>query len=197
MRPDEELVREVLQAPQGDTAAFAELVRRHQGRVLANCRHLTRSPDDAEDLAQEVFVKVFFRLSSFEERARFATWLQRVKVNHCLNHLKSRRGRIALDLDDEAVAGDPALQVPAAAPLDLERGEERARVRAVLDSLPDSLRIPLVLCDLDGLSYREIQDQLGIGLSAVKMRIARGREEFRRRYAAVEARALAPGGRTA
>lgn len=190
---DESLVREALQAADGDTHAFAELVRRHQAAVLANCRYLTRSPDDAEDLAQEVFVKAFFKLESFEERARFGTWLQRIKVNHCLNFLRGRKGRAFVDANEPDV--EPELRAPDDPSADADAALLRERIRAVLDSLPDSLRVPLVLCDVDGLTYKEIQDQLGLGLSAVKMRIARGREEFRRRWQRIEvARAARPAG---
>ena len=185
MQADEALVKRALDSPEGDTLAFAELVRRHQAKVLANCRHLTRSPDDAEDLAQEVFVKAFFKLATFEQRARFGTWLQRIKVNHCLNFMKARKGRKFLDAQEPSLAHEPELQVSQHPAAQAEEEQERARIRAVLDSLPDPLRIPLVLCDVDGLSYKEIQEQLGIGLSATKMRIARARDEFRRRHAAM------------
>lgn len=194
MEPDEQLVQRVLAAPEGDTVAFEQLVRRHQSAVLANCRHLTRSPDDAEDLAQEVFVKVFFKLATFEQRARFGTWVQRVKINHCLNFLKSRKRRSFVDVDATSAETEPALRVDPDAPLRVETDEERARIRTVLDSLPDSLRVPLVLCDVDGLSYKEIQDELGLGLSAVKMRIARAREEFRRRWLAAPENLVAAAG---
>ncbi len=190
--PDERLVREALDAPDGDTHAFAELVRRHQSAVLANCRYLTRSPDDAEDLAQEVFVKAFFKLDTFEERARFSTWLQRIKVNHCLNFMRSRKGKSFVDANEPDL--EPELKVEANPASEAETASERARIRAVLDSLPDSLRVPLVLCDVDELSYKEIQDQLGLGLSAVKMRIARAREEFRRRWSQLESAPPRPGG---
>lgn len=177
---DEALVREALAAPDGDTRAFAELVRRHQAAVMANCRYLTRSADDAEDLAQEVFVKAFFKLDSFEERARFGTWLQRIKVNHCLNFLRSKKGKSFVDANEPEL--EPQLRVDEHPGSEAEVAAERARIRAVLDSMPDSLRVPLVLCDVDGLSYKEIQDELGLGLSAVKMRISRARDEFRRRW---------------
>ena len=183
MDPDEPLVRAALAAPDGDTQAFTELVRRHQSAVLANCRHLTRSRDDAEDLAQEVFVKLFFKLETFQGRAKFATWLQRIKVNHCLNFIKARRGHATLELSEGEIAAEPALRVEAAAPQALEREQRLERIRTVLDSLPDSLRVPLVLADVDGLSYAEIQQELRLGLSATKMRIARARQEFRRRWA--------------
>ncbi len=186
MKPDEELVRAAKLASEGDTAAFEELVRRHQASVVANCRYLTRSPDDAEDLAQDVFVKAFFRLATFEERSSFRTWVQRIKVNHCLNYLKSRRRRTEVDVGDPALETDEALRVAPEAEATVEADEERRRIRAVLDAMPDSLRVPLILCDVDGLSYREIQETLGLGLSATKMRIARAREDFRRRYARLD-----------
>ena len=183
MLSDEELVRQILDARDGDTRAFETLVRRHQASILANCRYLTRSADDAEDLAQEVFIKVFFKLGLFEERSRFRTWLQRVKVNHCFNYLKSRKGRRFLDVHDPELQHEEPMTVPSRAQSDLESEEERSRIREVLDALPDSLRIPLVLCDVDGLSYQDIAEALGLGLSATKMRISRARAEFRRRYA--------------
>lgn len=181
MDSDEKLVQDALAAPPGDTRAFSELVRRHQARVLANCRHLTRS-DDAEDLAQEVFVKLYFKLGLFEGRARFGTWVQRIKVNHCLNYLKSRRGRAFVDLVDAETTDPGALRVDATAEGELDRDRDRERIRAVLDSLPDGLRVPLVMRDVDGLAYAEIQAALGLGESATKMRIARARQEFRSRW---------------
>jgi RNA polymerase sigma-70 factor (ECF subfamily) len=184
MTNDESLVQAALEAPDGDTQAFAELVRRHQATVLANCRHLTRAPEDAEDLAQEVFVKAFFKLASFEGRARFLTWLKRIKVNHCLNYLKSKRGRTFLDIADAALEAEPALGAPDRAGPALEREQLRVLIREVLDAMPDSLRVPLVMCDVDEMSYTEIQAELGLGLSATKMRIARARREFRDRWAA-------------
>lgn len=183
MRSDEELVQSIVGAPEGDTRAFEELVRRHQASIVANCRYLTRSAEDAEDLAQEVFVKVFFRLDSFEERSRVRTWMQRIKVNHCLNFQKRKKGKRFVDLDDAELSKEESLRVdPMAQP---EAIAERALIRDVLDSLPDPLRIPLVLCDVDGLTYQEIADALELGLSAAKMRVARARDLFRRRFVAL------------
>ena len=84
---------ELQQAAEGDMGAFETLVERHRNRVMANCRYISGSPADAEDLAQEVFVKAFFGLQNFEGRAQFATWLNRIKVNHCLNFLEKAEGK--------------------------------------------------------------------------------------------------------
>lgn len=178
---DEALVERVRNAPEGDTGAFETLVQRHQRGVLANCRHLTTA-DVAEDLAQEVFVKAYFALDRFEGRASFKTWVQRIKVNHCLNYLRRRRGVAYVDLEDETTAHRAELQAEPEAERRLEVEDARRHVAALLDAMSDTLRIPLVMRDADGMSYEEIASVLGIGLSAVKMRIKRGREEFRRLF---------------
>lgn len=185
---DEDLVRTVQEAGSGDLRAFELLVNRHHGRVLANCRYLTRAAHEAEDLAQEVFVRAYFGISGFRRDAAFGTWLNRIKVNHCLNFLAKRERRarhIAVD-DPEILARDELVTEPVAERW-VEAGNQRERIGLVLDAMAETLRVPLLMRDLDGLSYQEIADALGVGLSAVKMRIKRAREEFRERYAALEA----------
>ena len=174
---DEALLELARGAVEGDTRPFEELVRRYQRKVMTNCRYLSGSPSDAEDLAQEVFVKAYFGLAGFEGRSSFETWIQRIKSNHCINFVKKKRLQ-TVDVDPEVVE-TAARQAPEAERR-MEREATKERVGAVLLDLNETLRIPLVLRDMDGMSYEEIADQLGIGLSAVKMRIKRGREEFRR-----------------
>ncbi|MFN7984769.1 MAG: sigma-70 family RNA polymerase sigma factor [Vicinamibacterales bacterium] len=166
---------------------FEELVRRHQRFVVANCRVITRSPNDAEDLAQEVFVKAFFALRRFEGRSQFRTWLQRIKVNHCLNHLRKARGMVTVDIESVVPEGHEGMQTEATAESRLAAAGDREQIMRVLDGMSDTLRIPLMLRDGDGQSYEEIAEHLGIGLSAVKMRIKRGRAEFRERFARLSA----------
>ncbi|MGH9253138.1 MAG: RNA polymerase sigma factor [Vicinamibacterales bacterium] len=174
-----------------DMRAFEELVRRHRGFVTANCRAITRSATDAEDLAQEVFVKAFFGLRYFEGRSQFRTWLQRIKVNHCLSYLRKTQGAVLVDIDDAGLASHRAMLTDSDPYAELRSTEDRQRIVRVLDSMSGTLRIPLMLRDADGLSYDEIAAHLGLSLSAVKMRIKRAREEFRLRFAEVS-----PGGRT-
>src|SRR5271165_5909633 len=90
---DEELLQAVREAPEGDLRAFEQLVQRYRKRILADCRYLTRDENNAEDLAQEVFVKAFFGLNCFESRSSFRHWLQSIKVHHCLSFLKKREGK--------------------------------------------------------------------------------------------------------
>lgn len=177
---DEELLERVGRAHTGDLRAFDVLVERYQGRVLANCTYLSGSPSDAEDLAQEVFVKAYFGVSSFEGRSQFYTWLQRIKMNHCLNFVKKAQRRTFVDVD--AVPGHENLAADAKAEANVDNASDREMIDQVLSRMTGTLRIPLVLCDMDELPYQEIAEELGIGLSATKMRIKRAREEFRRLY---------------
>lgn len=180
--PDEQLVDRCLRAPGGDVRAFEHLVKRHQDRVLANCRYLSGSSVEAEDLAQEVFVKAFFGLRNFERRSKFSTWLQRIKINHCLNFNKKRRRVTFVSVEAPEMASQPDLQTPPQAERAVDAKDQRQRISAILDEMSENLRVPLILRDSDGLSYAEIAEQLEISLSAVKMRIKRGREEFGHRY---------------
>ena len=178
---DEELTREAMRAGEGDLHAFEQLVEQHKSHIVADCRYMTRDASSAEDLAQDIFVKAFFGLRSFEGRSSFRHWLQRIKVHHCLNHIKKQERKKQVALDD--LREEPGqFHVQPAAHKDLEAMDDRQRIARILDSLPSTLRVHLVMRDMDGLSYEEIASELGIGLSAVKMRIKRAREEFRRRY---------------
>ncbi len=177
--PDEALIELVKEAAEGDTRPFEALVRRYEAKVMTNCRYLSGSIHDAEDLAQEVFVKVYFGLAGFEGRSSFETWVQRIKSNHCINFVKKKKLQtvdVAAEVVENAASHAPEVEKQMA------REESRARIGEVLLRMNETLRIPLVLRDMDGMSYEEVGEQLGIGLSAVKMRIKRGRQEFRRLF---------------
>ena len=94
-----------------DDAAFAELVKRYQQSVNTNCRYMSGSPTDAEDLAQDVFVKAFFGLKRFEGRSSFETWVKRIKANHCINFLKKRSGKSFVDVEDPGVSTSDRVRV--------------------------------------------------------------------------------------
>ncbi len=179
---EEDLLAAALRAREGDLRAFEQLVQQHQKRIVADCRFMTRDESSAEDLAQEVFVKAFFGLRSFEGRSSFRHWLQRIKVHHCLNHIKKQQGKRQVSIDDEVADEAEQLHVAPTAYARFEAMDDRRTIATILDSLPATLRIPLILREMDELSYEDIAAELGIGLSAAKMRIKRAREEFRQRY---------------
>ena len=185
-RSDAELVAEAVSAAPGDTRAFDELVVRQQGHIRANCRFIVDDAEAALDLAQEAFVKAYFALSGFEGRSSFRTWLRRIKVNQCLSFRERHRRDPELVLFEARPEDSPGLRVPPVAQERVEALEVQERIARTLEQIPDTLRVPLVLRDMDGFSYREIQELLGIGLSAVKMRILRGRTAFREAWAEEE-----------
>jgi RNA polymerase sigma-70 factor (ECF subfamily) len=180
---DEQLVAQAQAGAGRNLRPFEELVRRHEAKVLANCRYLTGSADDAQDLAQEVFVKAYFGLRRFRQDSAFGTWVQRIKVNHCLNFLRKRKAQSFVDAQDPVLEAEAPLQVAPQASANLVAADRRQIIAEALERLPLTLRVPLVMSDLDEMPYQEIADRLDLGLSAVKMRIKRGREEFRRIYA--------------
>jgi RNA polymerase sigma-70 factor (ECF subfamily) len=129
-----------------------------------------------------VFLKAYFALERFEGRSAFSTWLQRIKINHCLNYLDKKKRAPSVPVDDLEQSQPTKLSVAPEAERRLRSLSDRERIGYILDGLSENLRVPRVLRDADGASYQEIADQLGIGLSAVKMRIKRAREEFRSRW---------------
>src|ERR1700722_11923702 len=146
--PDEALLLRALQAPEGDLRAFEELALRYQKRVVANCRCITRDPNNAEDLAQEVLVKAFFGLRGFERKSSFAYWLQRIKISHCLNHLKKHKDHTFVDLCDPDIDEFEELQVKVTAEQLAGAISERRMIRTVLDSMHRPRRIALFLGEL-------------------------------------------------
>jgi len=180
--PDEDLLQEARRAPEGDLRAFEQLVERHHRRIVANCRYITRDPNNAEDLAQEVLTKAFFGLNRFEGRSTFRHWIQKIKINHCLNFVKKQEGRGHISIEETQDEEFEQLKVPAVAQRRMEAMSDREYIGSILDSMSKTLRVPLILCDMDELSYEEVARSLGISLSAAKMRIKRAREEFRSLY---------------
>ncbi len=177
---EDRLFEQARNAIDGDLRAFETLIQQNQRRIVADCRHITRDESVAEDLAQEVFVKAYFGMQNFEGRSSFRHWLQVIKVHHCLNHLKrAKKNQVSIDDEDEGMKNTVELST-------IDKTEERLsdqqRIHRILEEMPDTLRLPLVLRDMDELSYEEVAANLNISLSAAKMRIKRAREYFRERY---------------
>ena len=174
---DEKLVARTLT---GDRHAFRVLVERHYSAVFRLCRSILRNPEDAEDATQEVFVRVHQNLGQFAGRGAFGAWLRRLTVNHCLNRTQSAAAKASsrscsLDLLAETL--------PAALDSDPEerllRAEERARIKRELDELPPSQRAALGLRLIEGLSYEEIADLMGVPVNSVRSWLHRGRARLR------------------
>jgi RNA polymerase sigma-70 factor (ECF subfamily) len=185
---DEDLVQRVLA---GNSDAFDELVGRYQDRVFNTLARMCGSPQEAEDLAQETFLKAFRALGSFRQGSKFYTWLFRIAVNTGFSRRRQevRRkvhegGRLDAggsgdsdELSLEAVIPDRKDTDPAKI---LERETLRARVREGLQEIDPDYRSILVLRDIEGMDYESIAESLDITTAAVKSRLHRARLELAR-----------------
>jgi RNA polymerase sigma-70 factor (ECF subfamily) len=154
---------------EGDESTFSILVQRHKEKVR-NIIYLTLSNHDlVDDIAQEVFLTIYKNLGRFRFESQFTTWLYRITVNKCKDHLRKMRIRqIFLPIKDNDE--DPGYE---ASPETLDMKEI---VHKAIDKLPDKLRIPLLLKDIEGLSYQEIAESVQCEIGTVKSRIFRARE---------------------
>lgn len=155
----------------GDESVFSELLKRHKEKVR-NIIYLTLSnTDGVDDIAQEVFITVYRHLKSFRFESQFTTWVYRITINKCKDHLRKKNIRsIFLPLKDE----EPVFESIN------EDTDIKHIVRNAIGTLPDKLRIPLVLKDLEGFSYQEIADTMECEIGTVKSRIFRAREALKK-----------------
>ena len=173
----------------GDAAAFDTLVLRYSNDIYALLYRLTEDAEEASDLTQETFLQTFKAIKNFRGEADLKTWLFRIAINESRNRFrwwKRRRREITDSLDAPSGSGETPLSETItsnfASPEDavLRREREKVLIKALRD-LPVIFREAVVLCDIEGLSYEEIAVALAINIGTVKSRIARGREELRRK----------------
>ena len=180
---DLSLVRRV---QRGDKGAFDALVLKYQHKVVKLVMRYVRNPAEAEDIAQEAFIKAYRALPQFRGDSAFYTWLYRIAINTAKNAVVSRdRSPIDFDLDlqnsDESYDMQGRLK-DSETPEALTLTEEiRSTVNAAIDALPEDLRTAIVLRELEGLSYEEIADAMGCPVGTVRSRIFRAREAIDRR----------------
>jgi RNA polymerase sigma-70 factor (ECF subfamily) len=171
----------------GDVAAFEELVKRYDRKLLRIAQNVTHNREDAEDAVQEAFLQAFQHLGQFRENSRFSTWLIRITLNQSLTKLRKRRPLRDVSLD-YGFPSDHEDHLPidvedwAPNPEELYRASElRTILRKTLRGLSASLRVVFVLRDIEGLSLEETADALGLSVTAVKARSLRARLQLRER----------------
>ena len=178
----------VRRAQKGDKEAFELLVQRHQHRVFAVARGILKRQEDVEDIAQQVFVKAYFSLKRFDQRAAFSTWLYKITVNECWDLLRKRKARPLVyesDFSEEQSRQFSASEQQAdRGPDTSERMALRQRLDNMLAQLDDRDRAMLILKEVEGFSVEEIADSLGLNANTVKVRLFRARRrvvEYARR----------------
>jgi RNA polymerase sigma-70 factor (ECF subfamily) len=189
-KEDAVLIREFCE---GDKAAFDSLVLKHKDRLFNLCYRLLGDYEEANDSAQETFIKVYRSLRNFRLESAFSTWLYRIAVNTCKNKLKSsafrqKRRMVPLENPISANRSTPSREIqddsqsPAMA---LEKKERMRVIQEAINALPAEQREVVTLRDIEGFSYEEVARITGFNLGTVKSRLARARLSLRKRLRSV------------
>src|SRR6266705_5167018 len=180
---DAEDVRLMRLVSQGDTSAFEELVERHQALVAGTVARMLGSNSDVEDIAQQVFIRVWKSASRYKPRAKFTTWLLKITRNLVFNELRRTKRRAQVPIQPEPDADEITLQdeVTSAPDASLLESELQQEIEKAILQLPDTQRMALVLRRYEQLSYDEIAEVLDLSVPAVKSVLFRARTELRSR----------------
>lgn len=166
----------------GDDAAFEDLVHKHQDRICNLCRHMLGNVHDAEDAAQDTFIKAYQNLRNFKPESSLYTWMYRIAVNTCLDYKKRLFWESFFKKSDE---GEEFVDEPLSDWPSPERLYESKQIGLALHKsirkLPPKLRTAIILKEIEGLSYEEIADVLDVSIGTVKSRISRARDELKGR----------------
>jgi RNA polymerase sigma-70 factor (ECF subfamily) len=180
VNPHEVAATLVQRAKAGDRAAFGELVRRYRERIFALALHLTGNESDADDIAQEVFLRAFNALNQFAGRSEFFTWVYRIAVNRALNARRNRKRRGEMPLDDPRLTKALAADASGDPVLTAELRRTYGRLLHALDRLPAEMRTSVVLVALQGLSHHEAAVVQDCSPGTIAWRIHKAREQLRR-----------------
>src|SRR5262249_52985111 len=179
----------IVLAQKGDQSAFRRLVERHQRRAFAIAMGLVRDENDARELVQEAFLRVYKGLGSFQGGSSFFTWLYRIVTNLAID-LMRKPGRKDAELTDTQAADDDASDLPLVAridgadPLDvIRRREIAARIQAALDALPPYHRGVILMREVEGMSYEEMAEAMGVSKGTIMSRLFHARQKLQRALA--------------
>lgn len=176
----------VARARNGDMQAFEALILNHEKIVYNLAYRILQNEEDAKDISQEVFLRVYRYLDRFDGKSAFSTWLYRIAYNTCIDETRRRKNKAAYSIDAQLETEDSSMKqqytdptpTPEAQVLSKER---QKRLLSAIESLPPDYKTALILRDLEGLSYSEISETMGLALGTVKSRIARARSQLKER----------------
>jgi RNA polymerase sigma-70 factor (ECF subfamily) len=182
--PDEVTEAELVKrARRGDLNAYDDLVRRYQERIYATLYHMTSNHEDANDLAQEAFIKAFHALKSFKGGSSFYTWVYRIAVNKTINFLKQRKNKTQMSLDnlDFHVEHDPdfvALISEKTPRREVNLAELQEKLNIAMQKLSEPHRLVVTLHDVQGLSHEEIAEIMDCNIGTVRSRLFYARQQL-------------------
>ncbi len=178
------LIRDFIE---GDSRAFDQLVLRHKDRVFNLCYGFFNDYQEANDIAQEIFIKVFRSIKKFRQESSFSTWLYRIAVNTCKNRIKSleyrfTKWRKSIDNPSAQKEDSATMEIQNGSMSPSERLEQKERssiVRGAINSLANGKKTMILLRDIEGLSYEEIAKITGLNIGTVRSKLSRARNDLR------------------
>lgn len=179
----------MLQVKQGDHSAFKELVEKHKLSILNLCLRFTSNKEDAEDLAQEVFIRIFQAAPRYEAKSSFKTWFYRIAINLCINHQRRKKLLRFFSIDSnhkndpdfrEKIQNITDTEQP---DINFEQREKQKIVQQAIESLPENQQAVVILYRYNNLSYKEIADILDTSVSAVESRLHRAKLNLKNKLA--------------
>lgn len=184
MADDTSNVLLIKKAKDGDMRAFEELILLNEKMVFNVVLRMINNPEDAKDISQEVFIKVYKSLNNFNEKSAFSTWIYRVAVNTCIDEIRKRKKVNIISIDEETENGDCAIQKQYADTSETPeerfiQNEDKNQILNAVNELSNDHKTMIVLRDLHGLSYNEISEITGNTLGTVKSKIARARLQLK------------------
>ena len=175
--------RVVKRAQKGDRLAFAELVELYKDKLYNMAYRMMGNAQEAEDVAQEAFLRAYKNLDSYNAKHKFSTWIYRIATNLCIDKMRKKKPDYSLDAEVDGIVGaDMYTRIASSERTPEEeyvRAETQTEVQAAIESLPENYRAAVVLKYMHDMSLQEIADILEVPVSTVKTRIHRGREALR------------------
>lgn len=169
MEEDLKWVRQVLS---GDKQAYANIINKYKNSLYATILRMTKNPQDAQDLVQEAFIKVYHQLGKFEQKGSFSSWLYRVAINHCMDEFRKKRYTMVEVNENTVVNGNHPEIV-------FLKKEKNRQLERLIATLPEDERMIILLRYVNELSYIEIAELLDIPLSTVRNKIFRSKKKLR------------------
>jgi len=176
--------RLIQRAAKGDAAAFNQLLGMHERRMYAVALRMCGNPEDAQDCLQEAMLRIFRSITGFKAQSSFSTWVYRITMNTCLDELRRRKNRPNTSLDGLTDAGWAPEDTGPSPEKHAMQSDMGRQLHAMMQELPEEMRSAVVLRDIEGYSYDEIANMLGVNVGTIKSRISRGREKLREKISA-------------
>ncbi|MGI6424824.1 MAG: RNA polymerase sigma factor [Tepidanaerobacteraceae bacterium] len=177
MKVEKDLIR---RAKKGDLIAFEDLICGYEKKVYNTVFRFFNNEQDAMDITQEIFIKVFTSLKSFRENSSFSTWLYRISVNTCIDFFRKKKEDMLPINEEMAVGGEVKLGSQTELPEVFVQNQELKQILAqAINTLPEEQRMCVILRDIQGFSYTEISEILSCSLGTIKSRISRGRRALK------------------